>query len=91
MNKQEFVTFIANQHDCTKIEAEKIINIFTSSVIDAMSKNNNILLQGFGKFYKIKLLARIGRNPNNGQSVNIPETTHPKFRIGKKLKDACNS
>ena len=29
-------------------------------------------------------------NYNNGQSVNIPETTYPKFRIGQKLKDACN-
>jgi len=25
MNKQEFITHIANQHDCTKVEAEKAI------------------------------------------------------------------
>jgi len=29
MNKQEFVTFIANQHSCTKVEAEKTIDMFT--------------------------------------------------------------
>jgi nucleoid DNA-binding protein len=27
MNKQEFITHIANQHDCTKVEAEKAIDI----------------------------------------------------------------
>ena len=55
-----------------------------------MSYNNDILLQGFGKFYSLKLSARIGCNPNNGQTVNIPETTYPKFKTGKKLKDVCN-
>jgi nucleoid DNA-binding protein len=35
MNKQEFIDHIANQHGCTKKEAEKAIDIFTSSVIDA--------------------------------------------------------
>ena len=91
MNKQEFITFIANQHNCTKVEAEKTIDMFTSSVIDAMRENNDILLQEFGKFYKLKLPARIGRNPNTNQPVNIPETTYPKFKAGKMLKDACKN
>ena len=91
MNKQEFITFIANQHNCTKVEAEKTIDMFTSSVIDAKRENNDILLQGFGKFYKLKLPARIGRNPNTNQPVNIPETTYPKFKAGKMLKDACKN
>jgi nucleoid DNA-binding protein len=73
MNKQEFVTFIANQHNCTKVEAEKTIDMFTSSVIDAMSENNDILLQGFGKFYKLKFPARIGRNPNTAPVEEDPK------------------
>ena len=32
MNKQEFITHIANQHECKKVEAEKAIDMFTSSV-----------------------------------------------------------
>jgi nucleoid DNA-binding protein len=36
MNKAEFTNYIAEQHNCTKVEAEKIINVFTSSVIDAI-------------------------------------------------------
>jgi len=90
MNKQEFVTFIANQHSCTKVEAEKTVDMFTSSIIDAIRENNNIFLQGFGRFYTLKVAARIGRNPSNGQPVNIPEKIHPKFKVGEKLKDVCN-
>ena len=36
MAKQEFIKNITNQHKCTKTEAEKVINMFTSSVIDAI-------------------------------------------------------
>ena len=50
MNKQEFIDHIASQHGCTKKEAEKAIDMFTSSVIDAMGQGKEISLVGFGNF-----------------------------------------
>lgn len=91
MNKQEFVTFIANQHSCTKVEAEKAIDMFTSSVIDAMGQGNEISFVGFGKFYTTKIKARTGRNPRTGQPVEIPTQTLAKFSAGQKLKNACKN
>ena len=91
MNKQEFVTYMATQHDCTKMEAEKTINAFTSSIIHAMKQGNDISLVGFGQFYTTKVEARTGRNPKNGQPVAIPTKIIAKFSAGQKLKDACNS
>ncbi len=90
MNKQEFITHIANQHNITKIEAEKTIDMFTSSVIDAMGQGNEISLVGFGQFYTTKVEARTGRNPKNGQPVEIPTKILAKFSAGQKLKNACN-
>ena len=58
MNKQEFITHLANQHDCKKIEAEKAIDMFTSSVTDAMGQGNEISLVGFGNFYITKIAPR---------------------------------
>lgn len=91
MNKQEFVTFIANQHDCTKVEAEKAIDMFTSSVIKSLGQGNEISLVGFGNFSVNKVAARSGRNPRNGEALQIKAYNQPKFKTGKKLKDACNS
>ena len=91
MNKQEFITHIANQHDCTKVEAEKAIDMFTSSVIDAMGQGNEISLIGFGNFSVNKVAARSGRNPRSGEPIQIKAYTQPKFKAGQKLKDACNS
>ena len=91
MNKQEFITHIANQHDCTKVEAEKAIDMFTSPVIDAVGQGNEISLIGFGRFSTTKIAARGGRNPRSGEAIQIKAYTQPKFKAGQKLKDACNS
>ena len=91
MNNQEFITHIANQHSCTKVEAEKTIDIFTSSVVSAMGENKEISLIGFGHFSTTKIAARGGRNPRSGEAIQIKAYTQPKFKAGLKLKKACNS
>ena len=90
MNKADFVNHIAQQHKCTKTKAEKSIDMFTSSVIDAIGKGNEISLTGFGNFSVSKVAARTGRNPRSGKDIEIPARNQPKFKVGQKLKDAVN-
>jgi DNA-binding protein HU-beta len=90
MNKQEFIDHIAKQHSCTKKEAEKAIDIFTSSVIDALGEGKEISLIGFGNFTVSRVEAREGRNPRTGEALKIAAYNQPKFKVGQKLKDACN-
>ena len=90
MRKQGFIDHIANQHGCIKKEAEKAIDTFTSSVIDAMAEGKEISLVGFGHFSVSKIAPRSGRNPRTGLALDIPAYNKPRFKVGKKLKDACN-
>ena len=90
MNKQQFINHIASEHNCTKVEAEKVIDMFVSSVIDAIGKGNEISLVGFGNFSISKVAARSGRNPRTGAALKIAAYNQPKFKVGQKLKDACN-
>lgn len=90
MNKHEFIDHIANQHGCTKKEAEKAIDIFTSSVIDALGQGKEIVLVGFGHFSVSKVEARSGRNPRTGEALKIAAYNQPKFKVRQKLKDAVN-
>ena len=90
MNKQEFIDHIAGQHSCTKKEGEKAIDIFTSSVIDALSKGKEISLIGFGSFSVSQVEAREGRNPRTGEALKIAAYNQPKFKVGQKLKTAVN-
>ena len=64
--------------------------MFTSSVIDALSKGNKISLIGFGSFSVQKVEAREGRNPRTGDTLKIAAYNQPKFKVGQKLKDAVN-
>ena len=90
MNKQEFIDHIAKQHNCTKVAAEKTIDMFTSSVVDVMAEGKEIFLVGFGNFSVSKVEAREGRNPRTGEALKIAAYNQPKFKVGQKLKDAVN-
>ena len=90
MNKHEFIDHIASKHGCTKKEAEKAIDLFTSSVIDALGNGKEISLIGFGNFTVSKIDARKGRNPRTGTELKIAAYNQPKFKVGQKLKDAVN-
>ena len=90
MNKAEFINHIAEQHGCTKTEAEKVIDMFTSSVIDAMGQSKEISLIGFGNFTISKVATRERRNPKTGEVLKIAAYNQPKFKAGQKLKGAVN-
>ena len=90
MNKSEFIDHMSTEHNCSKTEAEKIINVFTKSVVSALGAGNEISLVGFGKFSTSKVAARQGRNPKTGEPMNIGAYVQPKFSVGQGLKDACN-
>jgi len=90
MNKSEFEKYIAEKHSITQKEAGNMIDMFTSSVISALSEGNEIQLVGFGNFSVSEVAARPGRNPKTGEVLQIAAYKQPRFKVGKKLKDAVN-
>lgn len=90
MNKSEFVKYIANQQNITQDEANKVIDILTSSIMSALAEGNEIQLVGFGNFSVVDVAARPGRNPRTGEVIQIAAYKQPRFKVGQKLKDAVN-
>ena len=90
MNKSEFVKHVANQHNITQDKADKVIDTFTSSVISALGEGKEISLIGFGNFSVSEVAARAGRNPRTGEALEIKAYKQPRFKVGKKLKEAVN-
>jgi len=91
MNKGDFITYISEKHSISKIEAEKVIDMFTSSAMGALSDGNEISLIGFGNFSVSKVAARDGRNPQTGATIKIPAYNQVRFKVGQKMKDAVNN
>ncbi len=90
MNKKELVDRIAVSADVSKAKATRILDAFTEAVATTMANGDKLSLIGFGTFETRQRDARIGRNPQTGQEINIPAANVPVFKAGKALKDAVN-
>lgn len=88
MNKTDLINNIAEKNGLTKKDVETVINGFLAEVTDALASGDKVQLIGFGTFETRKRAGRVGRNPQTGEDINIPETTVPAFKAGNKLKEA---
>lgn len=90
MNKSELVASVAEAAELTKKDAEKAVNAVFASVQKALVENDKVQIIGFGTFEVRTRAARKGRNPQTGETIEIPESKNPVFKAGKALKDAVN-
>ena len=91
MNKSDLISKITvNNPQLYQKDANKIVNIFFSTLSLALTKSERIELRGFGVFDVKKREARIARNPKNGDVVAVPSKNIPFFRMGKAMKDRIN-
>ena len=90
MNKQELIGQVADRSGLTRQDATTAVDTVFDCITRAMSEGTEVRLVGFGTFSVGKRKASTGRNPRTGEPMNIAESTQPKFRPGKGLKDAVN-
>lgn len=88
MNKNELIEQIAVSADITKAKAGLALDAFIEAVTTALKKGEEVSLVGFGTFAVSERAERTGRNPQTGEAITIAASKQPKFRAGKKLKDA---
>lgn len=90
VNKEALVAQIADKAGLTKVQATQALNAFTDTVIEAVADGSKVTLIGFGTFESREQAARTGRNPQTGETIEIPAKVAPKFSAGKAFKQACN-
>ena len=88
MNKGDLVEKIASEVGLTKRASNEAIDAITSIVSDALARGEKVTLVGFGTFQVMERKARRGRNPQTGQTIQIPAKKVPKFRPGRSLREA---
>ena len=90
MNKAEVIDTISEKTKLTKTEVERVISSFFETIKSSLKDKQNVRLVGFGTFSSSARKARIGRNPQTGEEINIPSCQYPKFKPGKEFKDYLN-
>ncbi len=91
MNKSEFIEHIAATLELSKADAERALNAMTSGITNELKKGGQVVIAGFGTFKVSHRAARVGRNPQTGEVINIAAANVPVFKAGKAFKDAVNN
>ena len=90
MNKSELLAAMAEKSGLTQADAGKALNAFCEAVGETLGQGGEVQMTGFGSFGVSERAARIGRNPQTGETLRIAASKAPKFKAGKALKDAVS-
>jgi len=90
MNKAELVNHVAAAAGLSKATAGEAVEATLSGISGELGNGGSVSLVGFGTFSVAARAARTARNPRTGEAINVAASKAPKFKAGKKLKDAVN-
>lgn len=87
-NKGNLVSLVAAAGGFSQAQAKVAVDAVFDSITKSLKKKKVVTIVGFGSFSVVGRKARIGRNPQTGESIKIKASNAPKFKPGKSLKDA---
>jgi DNA-binding protein HU-beta len=86
MSKGQLVAHFAEKFDLTRAQSAEFFAELAK--VAAKEAKHGFTIPDIGKLVMVKRKARMGRNPQTGESIQIPAKTVLKFRIAKACKDA---
>jgi DNA-binding protein HU-beta len=87
IGKQELAKLLSEKTQKSQKDSTEFIDAFIEIVSDTLSKDKEVSITGFGKFYVSNRAAREGINPQTKEKIQIPATKVPLFKAGKGLKE----
>ncbi|HHX95181.1 MAG TPA: HU family DNA-binding protein [Clostridia bacterium] len=88
MNKGDLINAVVEKTGLTKKDTEKAVNAVFEIIKDSLGQGESVKLVGFGTFETRERAARVGRNPQTGEEIQIPSAVVPAFKAGKALKES---
>ncbi len=86
MTKNELIEKVAKKANLTKRASADAVNTTFNLIRDGLIRGEKIVITGFGTFLIRSRSARRGRNPQTGETIQIPNKKTPGFTSGKTLK-----
>ena len=87
MTKTDLISMVADKAGLTKVDSGKALDSLVEVITSALARGEKVTWTGFGTFEVRSRAARMGRNPQTGAPLHIPEGKTPAFKAGKSLKD----
>ena len=89
MNKRELIDAVSGRLG-NKKSATEAVNAVLETIQSTVAAGDKVAITGFGVFEKSERPARTARNPATGATVQVPESSVPKFRPGADFKALVN-
>jgi integration host factor subunit beta len=86
MNKIDVIKVLAEKKNLTGKQATEIVDLMFKGFINELKNSGRIEIRGFGSFNVRKYKSYKGRNPKNGEHVDVKPKRLPFFKVGKELK-----
>jgi DNA-binding protein HU-beta len=86
VNKAQFIEALAARLDTDRRAAQTYLDAVFDQIYATVSKGEEVVLTGFGKFEKRDRAARTARNPATGAPVRVKKTSVPGFKAGTEFK-----
>jgi DNA-binding protein HU-beta len=87
MSQSEVVNHFAERFELKRAQVKEIFEELSTLASREVKENGEFALPGFGKLVLAERKAREGRNPQTGETIQIPAKTSLKFRLSKAMKD----
>ena len=87
MTKAHIVERVYKEGDFTKKEATELVDILFETIKETLAKGEKVKISGFGNFSLRDKSARVGRNPQTGESMEISSRRVLTFKPSQVLKE----
>jgi DNA-binding protein HU-beta len=93
MTKAQLVSLIAEKAGITKATANGVLELLSGTAVAETKKNGQFIIPGIGKTVKSQRKARMGRNPQTGETIKIKAITAAQLRDTMVFRRAgcCNA
>ena len=89
-NKEDLIQAIVKKIGLSKRQANDSLTVLLDEIVKSLSRGEEVVLTGFGKFKVSQRRERQGINPKTKEKIKIAARKAPVFRPGRTLKDAVN-
>lgn len=86
ITKKELIDRIAEQENCKRVLAKRIIQSFLDSIISELSHGNRLEFRDFGVFECRHRASRRAQNPKTLDKLVVPPKRTVKFKVGRVMK-----
>ncbi len=88
MTKSQLVRHLAGELETSNKTAAAFLETLANTAIKETKKNGVFVVPGLGRLKKVQRKARMGRNPQTGEPIQIKAKTTAKFYLAKAVKDS---